>query len=321
MTKRRRSVPWMLVALALAAVGLWACSDDSGGGGQVDAAMDAESVDSAVSGDANQHNDSAVTDDAATSDGGTQDGGGDGGQPAFAIDVYVRGDVTAKTFNDGFSGQTPRNFTIGFSRVDLMTSENDATPVTVFDFGSNYVEVDMLSETKIGSADLRDIPSGVYTYGRALLVMARFDVDVTVHTMISPTGIAGTATVTAALSDATIDGHARSQGWAQEVFTIPNLPAITKDTTLPDLPSTAAGTIVEENGKMWLVFPLNPSLPVAPIPNIAHKLTMVYDEFESFRWQDQPTSGYSDGVFDSDQDGNTEPLQNVGATDYHIIVE
>ena len=233
----------------------------------------------------------------------------------------MRGDVTAKTFNDGFSGQTPRNFTIGFSRVDLMTSENDATPVTVFDFGSNYVEVDMLSETKIGSADLRDIPSGVYTYGRALLVMARFDVDVTVHTMISPTGIAGTATVTAALSDATIDGHARSQGWAQEVFTIPNLLPITKDTTLPDLPSTAAGTIVEENGKMWLVFPLNPSLPVAPIPNIAHKLTMVYDEFESFRWDDQPTSGYSDGVFDSDQDGNTEPLQNVGATDYHIIVE
>ncbi len=297
------------------------CGDDSGGG-----AADAALVDAAQNDDAAVFQDSALVDaavgDAQVEDAHVSDGGeSDASHAVIPIDIYVVGDDSAKTIDDGYSGQTPTNYVIGFSRVDLMKSADDQNPVTVFDFGANYVEVDMSTETKVGTADLFDIPAGVYNYGRVQLVMARFDVDVTVHVTIPPAAVAGLSTVTAALSDCTIDGQARAQGWTQYEFRVPSYPSFTKVGTMPDLPDTAAGTIVKENGKMWLVFPINPALTVAPVPNVAHRLTITYDTYESFRWEDQSTSGYQTGVFDSDQDGNTEPLTNVGATDYHITVE
>ncbi len=307
------------VGVVLLATALVGCSDDDSSSGS-----DAD-VDAAVLQDGQASTDGAIDagrlDGSPSQDGDVIDGGVDGGHALIPIDIYVKGDDSPKTIDDGYWGQTPRNYFVGFSRVDLMKSADDANPVTVFDFGSDYVEVDMSAETKVGTADLFDIPPGVYGYGRALLVMTRFDVDVTVHVTVPSASVPGEANVVAALSDCTIDGQARSQGWAQYAFHVPNYPSVTTEGTLPDLPSTGAGTIVKENGRMWLVFPIDPPLTVAPIPNVATKLTITYDIYESFRWEDQSTEGYAQGVFDSDQSGNTEPVRKFGATEYHIAVE
>jgi hypothetical protein len=40
----------------------------------------------------------------------------------------------------------------------------------------------------------------------------------------------------------------------------------------------------------------------------------------SFRWEDQATSGYTTGVFDSDSSGNSEPVKSVGPGEYAIVV-
>lgn len=320
--RRKNSGRFVLMSFVMGAmmvVAVGACSDDDSSGPGVDAAV---GDDAATQEDAAVEEDAAQGDDAAVGQDGTveTDGGDmDGGSNPYELTLYVEGDLTPKTFTDGYAGQTPSFYTMGISRFDIMTSENDTNPVTVFDYGESYTEVDMLSTSVVGTADLSSIPANVYTHGKVLLKMTRFDVDTTVHTTMPPASVPGTLSVVAALSDTEIDGTQRSQDWVQYTFDVAG--GITTTGTLPELPSTAGGRIERENGETWLVFEFNQSLTILPIPGQAHSATITYEVFESFRWDDQDAAGYTIDVFDSNSDGTSEPVMNFGATGYQIDVQ
>ena len=256
----------------------------------------------------------SAPDGGAMADGGTVTDGGMG----YHLKIYIKGDATPKTFSDGLSGQTPTNYYLGIQRVDLMTSANDANLVTVFDHGANYVEADMQGETLVGEGDLRNIPAASYTHGRVLLPMARFDIQTTVHVVSPPAIVPGTVHALTALSNVNLDGANRNAGWAKFTF---NLGPYVVSTTavLPAPPSSGGGTIVQENGRTWMVFPLSPPLLVVAGMQTTPKVTVICDIYESFRWQDQNESGYTQGVFDTVSTGGWEPVKNFGATDYRIV--
>jgi hypothetical protein len=242
--------------------------------------------------------------------------GGAPGPGTFA--VYVRGDLTARTFGDGFSGQTPSQMTMGLGRFDLLRSATDPSPVTVFDHGAQGVEVNLLGRTLAGYGRLSALASGTYTHGRALLTMARATVDATAHAQ--GLGLPGKLTLLGALSDTTIDGQPWTQGQGKYTFAAGGGFTTSQTGPLPPLPSTAGGAIVQDGNRAWLVFSLPAPLTVNPASTIAMTATIVYEVYESFRWQDQPTAGYATGVFDLEA-ASFEPVRNFGATGYRIEVE
>jgi hypothetical protein len=235
----------------------------------------------------------------------------------FALNIVVVGEASAITFTDGNAGQTPTNYFMGMQRFDLMKSAGDLNPVTVFDYDASYIEVDMTTTNNVAQVDLTTIPIGLYTHGRVLLTMTRFDVDTIVHSTLSD--LSGTMSVVGALSDCNIDGTARTQDWAEYTFNVAG--GITQPGTLPPMPSTAGGTIIQEGGNTWMVFPLSENLNILPIPNQSKTATIWYNIFESFRWTDSAVGGYATDVFDSESDGSHETVTNFGAVDYLVTVE
>ena len=192
-------------------------------------------------------------------------------------------------------------------------------PVTVFDYGSQSVEADMSTSQVVGSGLIADMPSGEYSHGRVLLTAARFDVDTTVHAGADVL-IPGEVNVVAALSDTTIDGVARDQGWALYTFSVPGVGEVSQVGTVPPLPSTAGGSVVQQGGKTWMVFPMSP-VEIQQSESENHVATIIYDVYESFRWSDQDGTDYEVDVFDSEVAGTTEPVMNFGATGYHFEYE
>jgi hypothetical protein len=237
---------------------------------------------------------------------------------AATLSIYIKGDKTAKAFSDGYSGQTPKVYTMGLGRFDIMTSASDPSPVTVFDHGAKPVDVDLLAETLGGAARLADLAAGSYTHGRVLLTSSTFTVQATVHAAVA---LPGEITMVAALSDTTINGQPWNQGQATITFAAGG-PAVTVPATLPPLPSTGGGTIVQEGGRPWLVFPFPKPIVISPSANKSHRATIVYQVFESFRWEDQTKAGFQDQIFDVDALGSTwEPVHNYGATGYAIELD
>ena len=253
------------------------------------------------------------------SDGGVDagtDGGTDAGTDAGAgnIAIYVRGEITTRTFTDGYSGQTPRMQVFGIGRLDLMLGPTDPAPVTVVDHAASPVLADMLTTTLAGRANGAAIPPGVYTHGRVLLTQARFRIGATAHQ--GALALPGELTVVTALSDSTVDGQAWTKGRADYRFD-GGVAAFSATGTLPPLPSTAGGTIVSEATRTWLVFPFTTPFVIDAADAGQQSATIVYQLYQSFRWQDQAATGYDAGVFDLDAVGPSfEPVKNFGATDY-----
>lgn len=228
------------------------------------------------------------------------------------LSIFIRGDLTPKVFSDGLSGQTPKQYVMGLGRFDILRSPGDPAPVTVFDHGQKPVEVNLLSETLGGSRPLAELPPGTYSHGRVLLTHARFAVAAVVHAG-SGVLLPGDISSVVALSDGTIDGKPWTQGQATFSFAGFTVPG-----TVPALPSTAGGTIVSSGGRTWLVFPFPEPLAVGS-SGADHKATIIYQVYESFRWQDQDKAGYQPKTFDVDPLAMSfEPVLNFGATGYSI---
>ena len=239
----------------------------------------------------------------------TGDGAGDG-----TLSIWIRGDLTPQSFSDGLAGQTPKPYTMGLGRFDLMTSSGDPAPVIVFDHGAKPVEVDLLGTTLGGSAKMSALKAGTYTWGRVLLTSSTFTVATTVHVGV-PVG--GTIKVQTALSDTTLEGKPWTQGQTSFTFAAGSFQQ-TLPATLPPLPTTGGGSIVQTGGKTWLVFPFPSPLSVGPSAK-DHKATIVYKVFESFRWQDETKTGYTAKVFDADGLAlSFEPVKNFGASGYAV---
>jgi len=264
--------------------------------------------------------------DGGSADGVGVDAGPDLGAPDSAtadgagatLSIYIRGDTTSKTFGDGLAGQTPKVYVMGLGRFDIMTSASDPAPVTVFDHGNAPVEVDLLSETLGGQGHIADLPAGSYSHGRVLLTMSRFTVDATVHAVAA---FPGEIEVVAALSDTTISGKPWTQGQASFSFKSSGGQPVTIPATLPPLPTTGGGTIVQQGGETWLVFPFPKPIDISP-SSTSRRATIVYQVFESFRWQDQTKAGFQDDVFDVDALGlSFEAVKNYGATGYSVELD
>lgn len=254
----------------------------------------------------------ATTRETRPGEASAHDGGGDG-----TLSIWIRGDLTPASFGDGLAGQTPKPYTMGLGRFDLMTSSADPNPVTVFDHGAKPVEVDLLGLTLGGSAKLSALKGGSYGWGRVLLTSSTFTVATTVHVGI-PVG--GTIKVQTALSDTTLEGKAWTQGQTTFTFAAGSFQQ-TLPAALPPLPTTGGGSVVQTGGKTWLVFPFPSPLSIGPSAK-DHKATIVYKVFESFRWQDETKAGYAAKVFDVDGLAlSFEPVKNFGATGYAIETE
>lgn len=284
-------------ALALAALLLCACDTDTIDHGAADGATDA-----------------GIADQAPGPDRGAS-GDGAGGH---VIRIRVKGDTTPRSFSDGFAGQTPKTYVMGLARYELMTSATDPAPVVAFDHGHNPVDVDLLGQTLAGTARIADIPAGSYTHGRVLLTHSRFTIAATVHAGVP---VPGTITTVVALSDTTINGAPWKQNQASFTFKAGTLEQ-TVPASLPALPSTGGGTVVQQGGKTWLVFPFPKPITISSATARDHDATIIYKVFESFRWQDETAAGYQTDVFDVDALKQTvEPVKNYGATGYAIELD
>ena len=285
----------------------------------LDAAAPAGADASPPGADASAGLDAAPRDASAPVDAASPDASASPDSGTGNIEIYVVGDPTPKVFTDGFSGQTPSPNTIGLSRFDLMTSASDPSPVVVFDISPQWKAMDMLGRTLAGVGSTDAIPPATYTFGRVLLTMSQFTIDASVHSgaITAP----GKVTITSALADCTIEGTAWTKGQARYDVSAGGLQQSSPG-TLPPLPTTAGGTVVEEAGKTWLVFPMSPPFVIAAGDKSLHKVAIVYDVYQSFRWEDQALTGYAAGVFDMDAVARSfEPVKNFGATGYHIVVE
>jgi hypothetical protein len=244
------------------------------------------------------------------------DAGADDAPGRAVIEIYVEGDATPKSYADGYSGQTPRDLYLGLQRFELLRSLGDSLPVKVFDVSPSYLEVEMSAKSLVGVGRTPDIPAGTYTHGRVLLTMARSTVDVTAHT--GALSLAGTMTILDAISDATIDGTPYAKGQCQLTFVSGGV-TNTQASTLPPLPSTAGGTIVDEGPRTWMVFPFPTPLAIDPTDSTTHQATITYEIFESFRWEEKQLTDYTNSVWDvSANIIDSEVVKNFGATGYRI---
>ncbi len=297
------------------------------GGGEDGGALDTAPSDAARSDSAQsdaEDTDAGATDtgaaDAGASDsglGGRDGGGADRDLGSGNIEIWVRGDLTPKTFTDGLSGQTPEAQSFSIGRLDLLRTATDTRPVVAFDHGRNPVAADMLSRTLVGRVSSASIAAGTYRWGRVLLTSVELRVRATAHVPGLGFGVPGTITTIGALSDTEINGSAWSKGRADYIFesagqsyTIPG--------TLPPFASTSGGSIVETSTSTWLLFPFTVAFTVDPANTQPQMTTIVYDVYESFRWEDQTRAGFAAGVFDIDGASMSfEPVRKIGATNYH----
>jgi hypothetical protein len=276
----------------------------------------------ACSKDVVDHRGDGLQRDLARGDGGTRAERARDAEPdgaAGTIRIYIRGDTSPTTFSDGLAGQTPKEYRMGLGRYDILRSASDPSPVIVFDHGAKPVDVDMLGTTLGGSARTADLAAGVYTHGRVLLTSCAFTVAATVHRGGLP--VAGDIRVLTALSDGTLEGKPWKQGETTFTFkagaaqqTVPG--------TLPALPSTGGGSVVQSGGRTWLLFPFPTPIAISPASPKSHKATIVYEVYESFRWEDESKAGYAPKVFDVDAGTlGFEPVRNFGATGYSVELD
>jgi hypothetical protein len=235
------------------------------------------------------------------------------------IEIYIEGDPSTKTFTDGFSGQTPRDYFMGLQRFELLRAADDPAPVTVVDVSPGFTEVDMSQKTLVGVGRTGQIPAGTYSHGRALLAMARFTVDATAHS--GSASLAGTMTILDAISDVTIDGTPFTKGQCQLHFVSQSF-SNTQAYALPPLPGTAGGTIVDDGPRTFMLFPFPLPLAIDPADTATHKATVTFETFESFRWEEKQLGGYADGVWDVAMNvADAEAVKNFGATGYGLATE
>lgn len=261
--------------------------------------------------------------DAGAADAGSLDvGGGPDAQSSDRdlgsgnIEIWVRGDLTPKTFNDGLAGQTPEAQSFSIGRLDLLRTATDTRQVVAFDHGQNPVAADMLGRTLVARVSSASIAPGTYRWGRVLLTSVELRVRATAHVPGLGFGVPGTITTIGALSNTQLNGTSWMKGRAEYRFESVGQ-SYTMAGTLPPFPSTSGGSIVETSTTTWLVFPFSTAFRVDPANTQPQSSTIVYDVYESFRWQDQNTAGFAVGVFDVDgASQSTEPVHQVGATNY-----
>jgi hypothetical protein len=199
MTRTRILASAVGLAAALCAPGCWLTD----GGATTDAGLDGavENGDAASAADGG-----SVPADAAAPVDGLPAGDGGGG----TISIYVAGDATPRTFSDGLSGQTPRDFRIALSTYYAMTSATDPAPALCFDHGADEVVADLAGDTRVGTcARPRSRPRPTPTAG-VRVAWAEYTVSGVLHYLGA--SLAGDFTFFRAYSDTVHNGTPMSAG-------------------------------------------------------------------------------------------------------------
>ncbi len=271
----------------------------------------------AANGNDNNAQDAQVSQDGEPGDAETLDGaqvsGDASGTGGGAISIYVQGDHTPKTFDDGLSGQTPTSYVIALSEYWIQTSLDDPSPVFCFE-RTPPVEADMSQDTLAGICQTAALPSAVYTHGRVKVEWATYTVTGTLHYSGMP--LPGELTFFRAYSDTTYLGEAYLAGEGTITFT--GATEVTIPTSY-DPPQPIAGIRMETiDGSFWMTFPYSTPLAIDESDTRQHWARFWWEVYEGFRWEDADTPGYVAGTWDVTTNvSETETVIWPGVTGYH----
>lgn len=304
MTTRRRtgaaSISWALLGAALLTTAALGCSDQvpvggfEGGGG-------------------------------AGAEGGSDAGGGDQGGGGASSTGHVRIRMASSTapfdHQDGLSGQTPANHKSGVRSLTLYRSEDDPSPLVVFDLGSDSVAVDYAdgSDTLVHTANIADLADGQFTLARVVHAWVTYDVAATMHT--NGLSLPGTFSNFQALSDDTVyEGETYQAGDYDYVFETNGMtfPQSGSGAPVPEYDAGGGFSVRFESGEWAYWFPV--SLPIDTSLEGDFDVILSVNMNESFRWQDEAGTGYQDGVFDTTPTG-FEPVLRFGANSFDVDIE
>ncbi|MBI5524833.1 MAG: hypothetical protein HY897_00715 [Deltaproteobacteria bacterium] len=300
-----RGTAWFVAAVLAAALCPAACSTGgiSGPGGEEGPADDTGS-----------RTDSGFAADAGT-DAGFDSGAGVEDAGPGTISIYLTGDFTPRTFEDGLSGQTPADYVIALSKYFIQTSMDDPSPVFCFDHGEAAAAADLSRDNLMGVCPTESIPTASYTHGRVKVDWARYTVAGTLH--YTGQSLPGEFTFFRAYSDVSYEGHAYAAGEGTAQFsgsTTTEVPA-----TFPPIPPIPGLRMETIAGEFWLTFPYSRPLLVVQGNEDQHWARFFWEVFEAFRWEDRQSAGYLEGVWDvSTAEIDTETVVNPGATGYHV---
>jgi hypothetical protein len=307
---------------------LLACSDSAvptGGDAGVDVMADYRAADSRamdVGTDDRAAADGAVAADNGFTDGGPSDGNSpsDGGAAADggggAIEIYLAGDLSALTFGDNLSGQTPTNYEIAVSRYYTLRSASDPNPALCFDHGAKHEIADMSKDNLVGSCKTAAMPTATYTHGRTKVEWSRYTVDAVYHALgqALPTKM----TVFRAYSDTRYQGKRYAAGQGALIFDAAGQP-ITIPMQFPALPSGASFRFETINGEGFVTFAYTRPLTIVQQNAKRHWARFHWKIKDAYRWADKRLPGCTAGKWDIAANVvDSELVQMYGASGFYV---
>ena len=237
------------------------------------------------------------------------DGGGG------VIKIYVKGDLSQKTFNDGLTGQTPTNYQIAISRYDILRSAADPSPVLCFDHGKTPFVVDALKDNLVGQCLTSKISSGAYTHGRTRVDYARYTVNGVYHYLGQK--LPGKFTFFRAYSDVVYKQKPYKAGTGFVSFS--GLATVSIPMLYGPMPSMPGVKFETKNGVMSMTFAYSKPLPIVTNDSGTHWARFHWMVRESFRWAELSLPNYQKGAWDvSPLLSNTEAVKLHGVSGYMV---
>lgn len=249
------------------------------------------------------------------SEGGSSAGGGSGA----SVRIHLRSSTAPFDHQDGLAGQTPLEHRSGVRSLTLYRAEGDPAPLVVFDLGQESAEVDYAdgADTLVYTASTPDLADGVFTVARVVHTWVSYRVAATMHNGLVVPGELDNFQV---LSDGTLyDGELYDAGAYTYVFEAGGMQFPTSGTNAP-VPEWDAGggfSVRFEDGEWAYYFPVN--LAIDSDWPVDTDVFLDVNMHESFRWQDQPTAGFSEGVLDLTPT-TFEPVMHFGANSFDVSV-
>lgn len=256
-------------------------------------------------------------------DAGSQagDAGGAGGSGGPVIRIHLKANTDPFTQTDGLSGETPLAHSSGMRKYQLFKDANDASPITVFDYGTGFVEAGYENgdDTVVATVDPKTLPEGLYTLGRVVHSHVRYRIAATLHS--GALTLPGEFDNLQVLSDGTlIDGVKHDHGYYNYVFKTGNqsYPTTGTNAPVPTYAGTGGFSVKFENGEWAYYFPVHLTL----VKNLPADIDMVMEVNmrECFRWEDQMTAGFAPGVFDVTPT-TFEPVKKFGANSFAVYLK